>query len=133
MPIYEAECKNCQSQFEYVSSVANCMDVPRCGLCNSESRKVILSPAKGYVTGKFEAFKSTIDGTLISTNRDLQEHNRRNNVVNLNEVYTDEEIKAGKPAEKKKVDNKKEILNDIQEAVHQVKNGYKPTIGTEDD
>lgn len=38
--------------------------------------------------GQFTAFKSIVDGTLISTDRKLKEHNVRNNVVNAAE-FTD--------------------------------------------
>jgi hypothetical protein len=37
------------------------------------------------IHGIFEPFKSMVDGTIISTNKQLREHNKRNNVVNADE------------------------------------------------
>lgn len=37
------------------------------------------------IHGIFEPFKSMVDGTIISTNKQLREHNERNNVVNADE------------------------------------------------
>ncbi len=37
------------------------------------------------IHGKFEPFKSMVDGTIISTNKQLREHNKRNNVVQADE------------------------------------------------
>lgn len=133
MPTYQAECNSCQAQFEYFSSIARCMDVPRCGLCQSSARKVILTAPLGFVHGKFEPFQSMIDGTTISTNRELKEHNARNGVMNLNEIYTEQEIQEGKIHERKVESQANDIAKDIQESVAQVKAGYKPTIGTEDE
>lgn len=134
MPTYQAECNACQAQFEYYASVANCLDVPRCGLCQSTARKVILSAPLAFVHGKFEPFQSMIDGTTITTNRELKEHNARNGVMNLNEIYSEREIQEGKMLAPKKVESQaKDIAKDIQESVAKVKAGYKPTIGTEDE
>lgn len=138
MPVYEAQCTGCEAQFEYVSKVSECLQVPRCGLCNAPARKVILHAAQGFVKGKFEAFKSTVDGSLISNARDLAEHNKRNRVVNLNEGYDEAKVVAGdfgqKEAKAKAVqDQKKEILAEVQESIHMVSNGHKPTVGVLDE
>ena len=37
------------------------------------------------IHGVFEPFKSSVDGTVISTAKQLREHNKRNNVVNADE------------------------------------------------
>jgi len=37
------------------------------------------------IHGTFEPFKSMLDGTIISTNKQLREHNKRNNVVQADE------------------------------------------------
>ena len=37
------------------------------------------------VRGNFDAFRSTVDGSLIDSHRALEQHNRRNNVVNASE------------------------------------------------
>ena len=44
-----------------------------------------LEPQGAAIHGIFEPFKSMVDGTVISTNKQLREHNTRNNVVNADE------------------------------------------------
>lgn len=133
MPLYEAVCLNCEAQFEYRASVERCMEVPPCTLCQGVAKKAILSAPLGFVHGKFEPFKSMIDGSIISTNNELKEHNVRNGVMNLNEIYTEKEIQEGKMHERKVESQAKDIAKDIQESVAQVSAGYKPTIGTENE
>lgn len=125
MPIYEAECLDCGRQHDYVRPVAHYLDVPVCPCCGGESRRVILTAPTSFVKGKFEQFRSTIDGTLIRTEKDLREHNRRNGVVNLNEGYTDEELKNYTPPPPV-TPKKEEVVADIVEAIEEVKHGYKP-------
>lgn len=123
--IYEAECQVCHHSYEYYRRISECMDVAPCPLCTGEGKKVILTAPTGHVKGKFEQFRSSVDGTLIRTEKDLREHNRRNGVVNLNEGYTDEELKNYTPPPPV-VPTKEEIAADIVEAIEEVKHGYKP-------
>lgn len=134
MPTYQAQCSECDCQHEYISSVARCLDVPDCPLCGKTSRKVILSAPLGYVTGKFEAFVSMVDGSVVRNDRELKEHNKRNNVVNLQEGFSEEKVLKGDFGQQgtKKVD-KKELVKDILEAKHKVEQGYKPTKEVHED
>ena len=87
--------------------------------------KVIYSAPKGFVTGKFEPFVSNVDGSLITSQRDMNEHNKRNGVVCMADGYDDETIKKGefmKPEQKDIGD----LKADIAEATAQVSQGYKP-------
>lgn len=89
-------------------------------------KKVIFSAPKGFVSGKFEPFISHVDGSLITSQRDMQEHNRRNGVVNLADGYDNEAVIKGdylKPPEADKSD----LKADIAEATAMVSQGYKPT------
>ena len=47
------------------------------------------SEAGIIVRGNFDAFHSPVDGSLIRNHRDLEEHNRRNNVVSSSEFSDD--------------------------------------------
>lgn len=126
--IYQAECLECGHGHEYSRSVANCMDVPVCPVCGHESKKVIRTAPTGFVSGKFEQYRSQVDGTLIRTQKDLAEHNRRNGVVLLNEGYSEEAIRSGKLGQQKPpvVVKREEVIQDMQEAIHDLENGYKP-------
>lgn len=134
MPIYQAQCSECDTQFEYQAVIAKCLDVPECPLCGKPARKVILSAPTGFVTGKFEPFKSMVDGSVITCQKDLNEHNKRNGVVNIQEGYSEEKVLRGEfgPKEKPKPD-KKEIAKDIIEAARQVEHGYKPKLEVQED
>lgn len=133
MPTYDAQCCECDAQFIYLSSISNCLEVPNCGLCNGVARKVILSAPQGFVKGKFDAYKSIVDGTIISTASDLAEHNRRNGVMNLNDGWSEEAIRSGSIGEKKEENHKQDIAADMAESVHDLNQGYRPTVGADND
>lgn len=50
--------------------------------------------AASMINRTFESFKSTIDGTIISDNRQLEAHNKRNKVTNINDYSEDHFAKA---------------------------------------
>jgi hypothetical protein len=68
------------------------------------------------VKGNFDAFVSPVDGSLIKNHRDLEDHNRRNNVVNSAEFSP--EWYAKKRAEREKVftgeRSREQVLKDRQ-------------------
>jgi len=126
VPTYEALCKDCEVEVDYTRPVAECMDTPKCVMCGESMTKVILTAAKGFVTGKFDSFISSVDGSLITSQRDMQEHNRRNNVVNMADGYSDDAIKSGACAPPPPKVDVGDIKADIAEATQMVTNGYKP-------
>jgi putative FmdB family regulatory protein len=126
MPIYEAVCKDCGVEAEYSRPVSECMNVPACVSCGELMHKVIRTAAKGFVTGKFDPFISPVDGSLITSQREMQEHNRRNNVVNMADGYSDEAVKSGACATPPPKVDINDIKADIAEATQMVANGYKP-------
>lgn len=131
---YDAICLKCTHTYEYFRSVADRAMVPECPECGSgEVRKIILSAPNSFFKGgvRFEPFKSNLDGSIITSESDLQEHNRRNNVCLLGEGYSNEDILAGRCYEKEKPKDKKEIAKDIAESIRQVEAGYKPLIENE--
>lgn len=132
MPVYQCVCRECEVSAEYLRSVSECMNTPECPTCGEKMKKVILSAPMGFVTGKFEPFKSTVDGSLITSQRELQAHNSRNNVVSMADGHTTEELMAMKPPAQDKSDVKS-IAADIAEATHMVRNGYIPNVGMSDD
>lgn len=130
MPTYQARCE-CGNSFEYVSRVATCDLVPDCDQCGKPAQKVILSAPYGVVFGRFDTFQSPVDRSVIRTARELTEHNKRNNVVSLHDGYTEERIKKGDYIKPHAFD-KKERKKDVAEAIHMVRNGYKPEIRSAD-
>jgi len=133
MPLYEAYCPECRGVLEYRASMDDALNTPPCPACGGRTRKGIFTAPKGFVKGKFEPFRSVVDGSIITTQREMDEHNRRNNVVSLADGYDDATIKAGNFGRKPEVLDKKEIAADIAESIHMVQNGYKPTIGEADE
>lgn len=133
MALYDARCGACDNQFEFRSPIALREDVPPCPLCGAMAARIMLTAPGGFVKGKFDAFVSPVDFSVISTESDLSEHNKRNGVVNIQEGYSEEKVLRGDFGKKKEENNAKEVAGDIQEAIHDVTHGYKPTIGAEDD
>jgi len=134
MPIYTSECPECGLRFNEYRSVAEYRATPKCEACHGPTFNVMLEAPQAFVKGKFEPFISSVDRTLISTQNDLNEHNKRNNVVNVHDGYSERELfdKMSAPRDTPKVD-KKEVAADIAESIKQVQAGYKPTIEAQDD
>jgi putative FmdB family regulatory protein len=126
MPTYQYRCEDCGAVLEEVRPIANAHDFLECPECDYPMTKVILTAPKGFVKGNFDAFKSSVDGSLIRTNRELQEHNKRNSVVNLHDGFDEKAIMSGNIAPPKQKLNKKELAADIAESIHKVQSGYSP-------
>ena len=133
MALYDARCGACDNQFEFRAPIALREQVPPCPLCGAFAARIMLTAPQGFVKGKFDAFVSPVDFSVISTERDLAEHNRRNGVVNIQEGYSEEKVLKGDFGQKKEDKNVKEVSDDIQQAIHDVTHGYVPTIGVQED
>ena len=116
--------------YEYFRSLAECSNTPMCRVCGGATVRVILSAPMGIVFGRFEPFKSPVDGSLIRTAREMQEHNKRNNVINVADGYSDERVRKGDYRDTPKLTNE-ERKADIAEAVNLLNQGYKPQRGAE--
>lgn len=125
MPKFDCQCTRCGEVMEYVRPISERHRTPICPECDGKMELVILKPPEGFVKGRFEAFKSTVDGSIIRNSRDMEEHNRRNGVVNLSDGYDEEAILSGKCCEKPKKDAA-DLANDVGEAVRDINAGYKP-------
>jgi len=135
MATYDGECQQCGTIQEYHCAVSDRHD-QGCAACGGQLKLIILQAPKGFVKGKFEAFKSVVDGSIVSSQRTMDEHNKRNGVVCLADGYDEEQILAGnlgKPLPKTPEQIKKEIATDIVESIQQVQSGYKPQIGEADE
>jgi len=77
-----------------------------------------------------------VDGSIVSSRRELQEHNKRNNVVNTHDGYDEAAIKKWTQmdlfADKDK-ERKKDLKDDMQKAITKLEEGYVPRPASEDD
>lgn len=123
MPVYEADCEDCGVYADYLREVKDYLDTPHCPECGIKMRKIIRSAPKGYMVGQFDAFQSTVDRSIIRSQRDLLEHNKRNNVISLADGYSTEQLinHKGIPTEQPR-----NVKADLAEAYKAVKDGYKP-------
>jgi hypothetical protein len=128
MRTYEAQCRLCGFFTEYRRHVKDCMDTPECPRCEYKMEKVIHTAPRGYVKGKWDPFKSIVDGSAIRTERELAEHNKRNNVASMAEGYTTEQLMRlqGTPPPRDPVKP-----GDVIEAYRAIQGGYKPQLETE--
>lgn len=133
MALYDARCGACDTQFEYRCAIEARADVPPCPLCGALAARTIAHAPLGFVKGKFDAFMSPVDGSVIANEHDLIEHNKRNSVVQIQEGYSEEKVLKGDFGAPKAEPDVKDIANDIQEAIHDTTYGYKPIIGAQDE
>lgn len=127
MPVYDCKCLDCGCVSQYTSSVEQRTILPFCDKCRGLTKKVIINAPRGYVKGNFAAFKSSVDGSLITGDRTLREHNLRNGVVSLHDGYSESKVLAGDFGRKEAKPDKKDIASDIREAVQKLEyGGYKP-------
>ena len=132
MPVYEAYCQDCEIAAEYLRTVDECLNTPACVSCGEKMKKVILSAPKGFTRGDMQAFKSHVDGTMITNRKELEAHNARNNVVCMSEGFSEEKILAGDFGKKEHKLSEHERKQDIHDAIQAVKAGHRPLIGVEE-
>lgn len=132
MPTYAAKCDACGSSTEYTRPIKQRRDTPSCPMCGGKMSMFIAHAPYGFVTGQFNAFVSPVDGSVIHNNRELKEHNTRNNVVNIQDGYSEERVISGDYLKRPELD-KNERIEDIKQAVRKLEQGYKPNIGAYDE
>lgn len=135
MPVYECQCPDCDMTAEYLRPVEERLDTPTCPACDVRMEKRIFSSPKGFMRGKFEPFRSTVDGTIIANHRDMVEHNKRNGVECLADGYSNEKVLSGDfgKREMTPITSAKELADDVMSAAIQVRDGYKPTKQVQED
>jgi predicted nucleic acid-binding Zn ribbon protein len=134
--IYGYVCDECGRSCERHCSLAVYEADPHvfCPDCEVHMRQILYS-VRGIVKHGFDTFRSPVDGTLISSARDLAEHNKRNNVVNIHDGYDE---KAVSDMIKKDYqapldgERKKDLRQDLEKSIAQCVDGYKPTVARED-
>lgn len=131
MPTYAAKCDKCGAVVEYVASIADRHRlIPSC--CGELMQAYICYAPYSFVGGQFDAFISPVDGSVVHNNRELKEHNIRNNVVNIHDGYSEERVLAGDYLKRPELD-KKERVEDIKAAIRKLEAGYKPVKGAQDE
>jgi len=122
--IYEFECEDCGVVGEFVAEVKDYNNPPPC-TCGGKTKRVIITAPKGWMAGNFEPFQSTVDRSIIRGQKDLVEHNKRNNVVSLADGYTTEQLMNHKGVPEQKPSD---VKAEVAEAYTALKNGYKPQL-----
>jgi len=136
MPVYESQCPECEITAEYLRPVEERLDTPICPACDVRMGKRIFAAPRGFIRGKFEPFRSTVDGTIIANHRDMAEHNKRNGVECLADGYSNEQVLSGSFSKQKPmtpISTEKELVDDIMSAAIQVRDGYKPVKQVQED
>jgi hypothetical protein len=134
--LYESFCGRCNKWYDYTSSVELREVTPLCETCGDTTVKGVRTAPAGFIKGggaaDFKPFMGA-DGTVVDSQIKLDEHMRKNNLVNLHDGFSEEKILSGdiKPKEDK-VKRVREAKADIVEAVQKVNQGYKPEVRNED-
>lgn len=136
--IYGYRCDDCDVEWERVCSLAEYEETPEyyCPRCHGETRQRLYRVAGILHASEFQAFRSPVDGTVIQSRRDLAEHNKRNNVMNLHDGYDEKAVQTmthkdyQAPLDKERG---KDLKTDIEKAIAQCTDGYKPQVAREDE
>ena len=107
-----------------------------CPTCGKRLKQVITAPRFLNNTTEFKAFRSPVDGSIITTERGLRDHNARNGVMNVHEGYSEKTyMEMTKQDFQKPLDQerKKDLLADIKESITMTEQGYKPQPASEGD
>lgn len=117
--------------FERVCSLAQYESDPTfaCPVCGKQLARVITAPRFLNNTKPFEAFISPVDRTVINSQRELREHNKRNNVVNTHDGYDEKTILGlTKKDYQKPLDDERraDLQDDMRQAVQMLDQGYVP-------
>ena len=136
--IYGYRCDRCRVDYERVCSLADYEDDPEyvCPRCFGSTHQVLFKVLAVVGGGPFQAFRSPVDGSVIQSRRQLAEHNKRNNVVNIHDGYSEKAVMAmtqkdyQAPLDKERA---KDLHTDIEKAIAQCNDGYTPHVAREDD
>ncbi|QQM14871.1 hypothetical protein [Stenotrophomonas phage BUCT555] len=107
-----------------------------CPECGQRLRVKIVQQAKLTRTPSFEAFKSPVDGSIITSRRELAEHNRRNDVVNVHDGYDEAGVMGminkdfQKPLDEER---RKDLDKDIATGIQMLNEGYIPPTAPENE
>lgn len=107
-----------------------------CPKCGRELKQWVTAPRLLNNTKEFKAFRSPVDGSIITSEHALREHNKRNNVVNIHEGYSEQAVKDFTRKDfRKELDQErtKDLAVDIRESITKVDQGYKPEVAPEGD
>lgn len=107
----------------------------KCPECDRQLKQVITAPRYLNRTSEFQSFKSPVDGSIVTSETSLREHNARNGVVNIHEGYDDKAVKDfvnkdfQKPLDRER---SKDLRRDAEIALNRVSDGYKPQVAQEE-
>lgn len=136
--IYPYECSQCGNYYERICSLGEYSSDPDlvCSVCGTAMDRIITAPRVLLHTKPFEPFRSPVDGSIVSSRRELQEHNKRNNVVNTHDGYDEQTIlNWTKKDYQKPLDDERRIdlKDDMRKAIQKLEQGYTPHPPSEDE
>jgi DNA-directed RNA polymerase subunit RPC12/RpoP len=135
--IYPYKCSRCGAGYDRVCSLDEYERNPGIPcLCGADMGRVITAPRVLLHTKPFEPFKSPVDGSIVSSRRELQEHNKRNSVVNTHDGYDEQTILGWTQKDYQKPldeERKKDLKDDMRKAVQKLEEGYTPHPASEDE
>lgn len=122
MAIYTYRCMQCDRKAEVIQSIRSYCEAPQIPLCHGPMERYLTKPLVTFDTAPWASYKSPIDGSVITSRREQNEHMARHGVVLLDDIKPDIE-RNRKHLEKTRA---AQLKNDVIEAVKKVEAGYKP-------
>lgn len=131
------EYEKCCDRRTYVRRVRTEFGVyAECASCGKRLRAKKVQQAKLTRTPSFEAFKSPVDGSVITNRRELAEHNRRNDVVNVHDGFDSAAVDAMITKDYQKPlddERRKDLQSDMEISLQRLNDGYVPTTAPENE
>ena len=132
MAIYTYRCPVCDRREEVVQSIASYCERPDVPSCPGASNTMPHGPMERYLTPtlftcdatNFPAFKSTIDGEVISSRSQQKEHMSKHGVVLFDDMKGEFEQKRKEIQKSFTAD----LKTDLVESIHKLDAGHKPNV-----
>lgn len=127
MAIYSYKCVECGKGQEVWQSISSYSVAPKVPECHGPMRRELTFPMVTFDTAPWAAFRSPIDGAVITSRAERNEHMAKHGVVPYDEVAPDFERKRKERQKAATAD----LKDDLIAAVHKVEAGYKPQVAPE--
>jgi hypothetical protein len=135
MAIYTWKCPACSREETTVQSIKSYCERPNKPICRSNSdhnravemERRLTAPMVTFDTAPWASYVSPIDGSVITSRRERNEHMAKHGVVMYDEIKPDIERNAQLRRQAAFAD----IKEDLIAATNRVESGYKPVVPSE--
>ena len=113
MAVYESQCKKCQKVHEYISSIAERQNTPKC--CGAKTVKIMVAPQisamvfTGWKGFHMQDGANNGKGTYIESGNDLHRYLKKNNQISASEGVAEAKLQRKNKDEAVKKKRRKDV------------------------